>query len=469
MHAARPVLVACALAASFAALALVAPTAAQQPTLRQTIHQDIMDGRWIPYSSNIMTDTWDVISLADADPITPTNVLTLYGNASFPRASARNDDWEREHLWPQSYGTDDETACGFAHNDVHHIFASEPSLNQSRSNLPFDDCTAPDCVEKGAGNRMRGNDRMTVEQSGTWEVWPERRGDVARAVLYMDVRYEGGVHPGTDCAEPDLVLTDDRALLVTVPTTTTLGHMGILSTVLRWHQEDPVDDRERHRNNVIEAAQGNRNPFIDHPEWVCQVWACPPPDSIGGKGTDPLYLPHASLNAILIPATNTPPPTATPAPTDTPRPTETPPSTDTPPPSATPTPTRTPANTATPTTAPTMPPTATAAPTSPGPADLRIAVLQCAGRDEYVRVVNDGGTSVNLSGWRIRSVVGPQTFDFPSYTLDPGATVSVHSGPDAPPTGGNVLRWTTAYIWNNDGDSAELRDPQGIVVDDRDC
>jgi hypothetical protein len=76
---------------------------------------------------------------------------------------------------------------------------------------------------------------------------------------------------------------------------------------------------------------------------------------------------------------------------------------------------------------------------------------------------------VQLSGWDIVSVVGPQLFTFPAYTLQPGASVSVHSGPDAPPTGGNVIRWTGAYIWNNDGDSAELRDPAGALVDERDC
>ena len=76
---------------------------------------------------------------------------------------------------------------------------------------------------------------------------------------------------------------------------------------------------------------------------------------------------------------------------------------------------------------------------------------------------------MSMSGWSILSVVGPQTFPFPSYTLNPGAAVTVHSGPDAPASGGDNLRWTTGYIWNNDGDEAQLKNPQGGVVDIDDC
>lgn len=86
-----------------------------------------------------------------------------------------------------------------------------------------------------------------------------------------------------------------------------------------------------------------------------------------------------------------------------------------------------------------------------------------------MRVDNFGGSATNLSGWRILSVVGSQNFLFPSYVLGAGASVYVHSGPDAPPPGGNRFRWTTAYIWNNNGDEAELISPQGAVVDDDSC
>ena len=122
-----------------------------------------------------------------------------------------------------------------------------------------------------------------------------------------------------------------------------------------------------------------------------------------------------------------------------------------------------------PTATPTGTPTARPALTRPSEARLRIGELQCSGRDEYVRVDNVGGATAELDGWRIVSVVGTQTYDFARHALAPGTSVYVHSGPDAPPTGGNHLRWTTAYRWNNDGDEAELRDPSGAVVDTARC
>lgn len=132
----------------------------------------------------------------------------------------------------------------------------------------------------------------------------------------------------------------------------------------------------------------------------------------------------------------------------------------------TPTPTATPTWTVTPTATPTWTATATA---TPALGLLRIGVLQCETADEYVRIDNIGGAAVEMSGWSILSVVGPQTFFFPNYQLEPGASVYVHSGPDAPASGGNQLRWTTSYIWNNSNDEARLITPGGAVVSERSC
>ncbi|MCZ6654104.1 MAG: endonuclease, partial [Planctomycetota bacterium] len=107
-------------------------------------------------------------------------------------------------------------------------------------------------------------------------------GDVARALLYMDVRYEGGIHGETGHDEPDLILTDDNDLIVSdTQNNHPVAHMGMLSVLLQWHEQDPVDDVERYRNDVVFSFQDNRNPFIDHPEWVACLFldecdaACP--------------------------------------------------------------------------------------------------------------------------------------------------------------------------------------------------
>lgn len=97
---------------------------------------------------------------------------------------------------------------------------------------------------------------------------------MARAVFYVDVRYEGGKHGATGFAEPDLILTDDEALISAGNTGVNgaVAHMGILSDLLEWHAQDPPDKKERRRNDVVFRYQGNRNPFIDHPEWVAIVF-----------------------------------------------------------------------------------------------------------------------------------------------------------------------------------------------------
>lgn len=189
-----------------------------------------------------------------------------------------------------------------------------------------------------------------------------------------------------------------------------------------------------------------------------------------------VFLPLALANATPVFPTAVPSPTNTPSPTLTPSTTPTPSMTPTP--SNTPTvtrtptvtPTRTPSRTPTVTPTPSTTPTPTITPTpTTAPAQLRIGFLQCESRNEYVRVDNYGSVAVSMQGWDIYSVEGPQTFNFPAYSLPAGESVYVHSGPDAPGTGGNRIRWTTAYIWNNDGDTARLITPQGTVVDTDDC
>ena len=93
---------------------------------------------------------------------------------------------------------------------------------------------------------------------------------MARAMFYMDVRYEGEAIE----QEADLRLTSniDQVKGVNAWKDGEVAFMGVLDDLLKWHQEDPVDDLERRRNTVVSLFQGNRNPFVDHPEWVDVVF-----------------------------------------------------------------------------------------------------------------------------------------------------------------------------------------------------
>jgi len=108
--------------------------------------------------------------------------------------------------------------------------------------------------------------------AGSVEVWPGRRGDIARALFYMDVRYDGSPNAqGTP--EPDLILTNNRGLIREVQTHVATAHMGLLCPLIAWHMQDPPDAAERLRNEAIFQSQLNRNPFIDRPELVRQIFS----------------------------------------------------------------------------------------------------------------------------------------------------------------------------------------------------
>lgn len=251
--------------------------------LKASLHELIDDHTRVRYTSG-RVDTWDVIRRADADPATPGNVITLYRNASYPAASKGNPKYNREHSWPKSYGFPKNGTTNYPYTDLHHLFAADSSYNSSRGNVPYGYCSSA-CTERQSRQKDpnievvneypgRSNWRSGSGAEGTWEVWIGRQGDVARAMFYMAIRYEGGIHSESGAAEPDLELTDDIELIASSNTgfNESTAYMGRLSDLLKWHHKDPVDHYEQHRNDVVFAAQGNRNPFVDRPELVCEIF-----------------------------------------------------------------------------------------------------------------------------------------------------------------------------------------------------
>ena len=239
--------------------------------LRTTLH-DVIDGHTrFPYTDS-STDTWDILELADQDPLDPGNILDVYRNRTYDKFGGGNTFYNREHTWPNSYGFPDDGSTNLPYTDCHHLFLCNISYNSGRANRVYDWCGAGCGVYYADDyNGESGENRTRLATPvGFWETWIGRRGDVARAQFYMDVRYEGDAG-----AEPDLILTDDIPLIVASSTgnNEAVGYMGILSTLLQWHQDDPVDDKERARNDVVYSFQGNRNPFIDHPGWVDILFA----------------------------------------------------------------------------------------------------------------------------------------------------------------------------------------------------
>ncbi len=235
--------------------------------LKNALHNIIDDHTVIPYSSSA-PDVWDALSQLDQDPDNPNNILCIYANRSIPKAwqdggTVDPYEWNREHAWPKSSGFDVESYP--AYTDLHHLFAAQDNYNSARGNKIYDNggTTVWDTVNSTSDNRT---------DSDSWEPWDGVKGDLARAMFYMAVRYNGD-----KSNEPDLELDEN------VVNVTNTRKMGKLSTLLQWNVQDPVDDAERARNHLIYTNwQHNRNPFVDHPEWVQAIWGGPTYPGSGG-------------------------------------------------------------------------------------------------------------------------------------------------------------------------------------------
>ncbi|MFF9137200.1 endonuclease I family protein [Streptomyces albogriseolus] len=212
--------------------------------LKSALHTIISDQTKLSYSA-----VWNALKVTDQDPNNSNNVILLYSGLSRSKSLNGGDvgDWNREHVWAKSHG-DFGTSTGPG-TDLHHLRPEDVQVNSIRGNKDFDN---------GGGSFTNSGGSLT--DSNSFEPRDAVKGDVARMILYMAVRYEG-----TD-GWPDLEPNDSV-------TNGTNPYHGRLSVLKQWHQEDPPSAFERNRNDVIhDSYQHNRNPFIDHPEWVESIW-----------------------------------------------------------------------------------------------------------------------------------------------------------------------------------------------------
>ncbi|WP_406325079.1 endonuclease [Streptomyces sp. NBC_01617] len=265
------------LLATFAAFAVLAGTAAAAPavpaappitpvaatplaTLDDTYYQDALGKTGTQLKSALhsiisvqtkisYSQVWDALKNTDQDPANSSNVILLYTGRSEPKSDNGGavGQWNREHVWAKSHG-DFGTSTGPG-TDIHHLRPEDVTVNSIRGNKDFDN--GGTAVSGAAGN---------YTDSDSFEPRDAVKGDVARMILYMAVRYEG------DDAFADLE-PNDRVDNGSAP------NIGRLSVLKQWSQEDPPDSFEERRNDVIfDRYQHNRNPFIDHPEWVEAIW-----------------------------------------------------------------------------------------------------------------------------------------------------------------------------------------------------
>jgi endonuclease I len=213
-------------------------------SLKSSLHTIISSQTKISYSA-----VWNALKVTDQDPNNSSNVILLYSGVSRSKTLNGGDvgDWNREHTWAKSHGDFGEvTGPG---TDLHHLRPCDVQVNSTRGNLDFDN----------GGSTVTNGGGSTVD-SDSFAPRAADRGDVARMILYMAVRYEGD--DGFADLEPNEKVGNGSN-----------PYMGKLAVLKAWSEADPPSAFEEKRNQVIyDTYQHNRNPFIDHPEWVEAIW-----------------------------------------------------------------------------------------------------------------------------------------------------------------------------------------------------
>ncbi len=168
------------------------------------------------------------------------------------------DCYNREHSFPASWFNDAAPAI----TDYHHIFPTDGYVNNRRSNHKYGVVATASYT---SSNLSKLGTSATAGISGeVFEPIDEYKGDVARAYLYMVTRYQDRLSTWkTYNTEGAATLT--AAVFPGV-------EINYLRLMIKWHKQDPVSSKEIVRNNGGYDFQGNRNPYIDHPEFVDMVW-----------------------------------------------------------------------------------------------------------------------------------------------------------------------------------------------------
>jgi len=242
----------------------------------------------------------EAIKIVDLVPGQGNNVLLVYGFApQLCPASPSNDNehrrrdksdfdnggndpclWNREHTYPRSLGTPDLGTSGPG-ADAHMLRACDKKRNAERANKFFRD---------GTGNSHTVN-------SIYWYPGDEWKGDMARIIMYMYLRY------GSQCLPINVGFGESVA-----------NDSNMIDLFLEWNAEDPVSEYEEYRNTYMEHTsnmygQGNRNPFIDNPYLATRIWGGDPAEDIWGIyiGTEEFALdsnfiiyPNPCVNSLFI-------------------------------------------------------------------------------------------------------------------------------------------------------------------------
>lgn len=185
-----------------------------------------------------------VLKYTDPDPKGSGKAICIYSGRALESGA-----WNKEHVWAKSHGFPNESYEPYC--DAHHLRPSTTKINSTRSNKDFGE--VPNATPDAYGNKTN---------NVLFEPRDEVKGDIARMMFYMETRYGSNTKYNLKLVNSQTTSASDLN-----------GRFGNLETLIKWHYDDPVSKEEIYRNNVIfDNYQHNRNPYIDHPEYVDYVY-----------------------------------------------------------------------------------------------------------------------------------------------------------------------------------------------------
>ena len=202
-----------------------------------------------------------VLDIYSENPTETDPYVYQFGVKKCGNYKIEGDCYNKEHIFPQGYFNKASPMV----SDIHHIVPTDGKVNGMRSNFPFGNVGSSVSYTSKNGSKLGTSN--SVNYSGkVFEPINEFKGDVARMIFYFATRYEAKLK---DFDANDIL--------------TNTSFPGIqsweLEVLKQWHTQDPVSQREIDRNNAAYTYQGNRNPFINHQEYVAQIWGTTTPDT----------------------------------------------------------------------------------------------------------------------------------------------------------------------------------------------
>jgi endonuclease I len=211
-------------------------------------------------SANVI---WDIYSSKAANEVDPYQYTP--GTKQCGTYSGENSCYNREHSVPQSW-FDGNTSIPGPATDYLHIYPTDGHVNGKRSNFPYGEVANASYTSLN-GSKL-GSSAVAGLTGTVFEPINEFKGDVARAFLYFVTCYQDSIAGWSTNVDAKQAFDANSFPSVKVP---------FLQLMIKWHNQDPVSDKERNRNNASYTFQRNRNPFVDSPQYVNLIWnnTCP--------------------------------------------------------------------------------------------------------------------------------------------------------------------------------------------------